>query len=146
MKEILLFITGNKYFGLELPMVRSIHRPSLAMMKYGDEGASYVSETGDDIPLCDFSMVIGEKNPPELIETKKLMFITARNRTMARDGGQNRAGGAGAIRSDQTSAANIRCKSSGMVSESILVRRSSRADAQSRSGICRQDTGYRRSG
>lgn len=83
MKEILLFITGNKYFGLELPMVRSIHRPSSAMMKYGHKGASYVSESGDAVPLCDFSMLIGEKYSPAPIESKKLMLITVRNKVMA---------------------------------------------------------------
>lgn len=83
MKEILLFMTGNKYFGLELPMVRSIHRPSSVMMKYGNQETSYLSDNGDNIPLCDFSMVIGEKTSPELVETKKLMFITVKNRTMA---------------------------------------------------------------
>jgi hypothetical protein len=80
MKEILLFIACDKYFGLELPLIRSIHRVIPALIKQEDDGIKYMIK-GGDIPLCDFSAVLGER--VRNTHGKKIMIISVRNQAMS---------------------------------------------------------------
>jgi len=63
MKELLLFQVGNRQFGLDLPLVRSIHGASAFFEKQVNDGDSRVPMVRfqfEDMPLYDLSAILGE--------------------------------------------------------------------------------------
>jgi chemotaxis signal transduction protein len=80
MKEILLFTAGGKHFGLELPLIIGIHRAIPSMMKQDGNNATYMINDAD-VPLCDFSEVLGEKGGNT--GGKKIVLVSVCNRAMA---------------------------------------------------------------
>lgn len=82
MKEILLFTAGGKHFGLELPMLRSIHRAMPSMIRHDGHDAAYMIND-ENVPLCDFSEVLGEKSMSENTVGKKIMIVSVCDRAMA---------------------------------------------------------------
>lgn len=83
MKEILLFTAGGKHFGIELPLIRSIHRAIPSMMKQDGHDTAYVIND-EDVPLCDFSEVLGEKSiSADNTGGKKIVIVSVCNRAMA---------------------------------------------------------------
>ncbi|GEM_PF-3035671 len=82
MKEILLFTAGGKHFGLELPMLRSIHRAMPSMIRQDGHDAAYMIND-EDVPLCDFSEVLGEKSISENAVGKKIVIVSVCDQAMA---------------------------------------------------------------
>ena len=105
MKELLLFQIGNRQFGLDLPLVRSIHGASAffeEQVKDGDSRVPMVRFQFEDMPLYDLSVILGEElcrqevkmgssataqtqpSPPSYEqENKKVMLVSAQGRLLA---------------------------------------------------------------
>jgi len=81
---LVLFQVGNRKFGLDMPLIKSIHQGSAFFSGQTGENPGVALELdGKEIPLCDLSAILGEGRTSHDLRSKKVMLVESKGNSLA---------------------------------------------------------------
>jgi chemotaxis signal transduction protein len=84
MQTFVLFQIGERQFGMDMPLVESIHR---ARSLFGEQSGETLNNTmelnGEKIVLCDLPTLLGQEESPRDLAKKKVMLVKSGDHSMA---------------------------------------------------------------
>ena len=84
MQTLVLFQIGARQFGMDMPLVESIHR---ARSLFGEQSEQTLNDTlelnGEEIVLCDLPSLLGEEESSRDMAKKKVMLVKSGDHSMA---------------------------------------------------------------
>jgi chemotaxis signal transduction protein len=84
MQTLVLFQIGARQFGMDMPLVESIHR---ARSLFGEQSGETLNDTleldGEEIVLCDLPSLLGEEGSSHDLAKKKVMLVKSGDHSMA---------------------------------------------------------------
>lgn len=84
MQSLVLFQVGDRQFGVDMPLVRSIQRAgALFKERSGETLGKRLEVDGEEILLCDLPSFLEQKEPSHDLASKKVMVMKSGDHTMA---------------------------------------------------------------
>ena len=84
MQTLVLFQIGERQFGMDMPLVESIHRARSLFGEQSEETLNNMLElNGEEIVLCDLPSLLGEEESSRDLAKKKVMLVKSGDHSMA---------------------------------------------------------------
>jgi len=84
MQMLVLIQVGDRQFGVDMHIVRRIHRASdLFEEQSGETLGNTLELDGEEILLCDLPSVLGQEESSRNLASKKVMLVKSRDHAMA---------------------------------------------------------------